>query len=79
MPVEITTFAMTEMGWVFAFGLNETMENVVSNSSDVIKNHRVTDFEIKRKYLKSPSIFKAYLTSSTSLDIDSCHFLSFLF
>lgn len=50
LPVEITTFAMTEMGWVFAFGLNETMENVVSNNSNVIKNHRVTDFEIKRKY-----------------------------
>lgn len=37
LPVEITTFAMTEMGWVFAFGLNETMENIVSNNSNVIK------------------------------------------
>lgn len=50
LPVEITTFAMTEMGWVFAFRLNETMENVVSNNFSVIKNHQVTDFEIKRKY-----------------------------
>lgn len=50
LPVEITTFAMTEVGWVFAFGLNETMENAGSNNSDVIKNHQVTDFEIKRKY-----------------------------
>lgn len=36
LPVEITTFAMTEMGWVFAIGLNEAMENVVSNNSNVI-------------------------------------------
>lgn len=50
LPVEIMTFAMTEMGLVFAFELNETMENVVSNNSNVIKNHQVTDFKIKRKY-----------------------------
>lgn len=50
LPVEIMTFAMTEMGLVFAFELNETTENVVSNNSNVIKNHQVTDFKIKRKY-----------------------------
>lgn len=37
LPVEITTFAMTAIGWVSAVGFNETMENVVSNNSKVIK------------------------------------------